>query len=318
MNKFNALTRWSTGLLAVAIVWTGTVQADHWADIDETDIELFLPGQASWEWLLIPTDHGTSGARRMRESRPCLSCHQDEQAAIGNVVASGQRLEPEPLPGMPGTVTLSVRARVASDQLYLHLSWPVIETDKPAGVADHAAQVTVLVADDAVSAARSATCWASCHSDLPGMSADAGKNLTKYLANSRTGMTRTGGSDNFRSSQELASEVEQGAFLEFWSAALSADGDVSLFDGYILDQRHTNDDSVVVGTARREGDRWVVELQRPLAPGSGVRKSLQVGQDYPLSFAIHANHTEGRRHYVSFPLQLGIRLDGVTISEVLE
>lgn len=292
--------------------------ADDWDEVPEFNFELFLPGQASWEWLLIPTDHGTSPARRMREGRPCLSCHQGEEAAIGNVVASGQRLEPDPISGMPGTLELSVKGRVSDGQLHLRLSWPVVDRSEPAGSSDYAAKVTTLVADDAVSTAHAATCWASCHSDLAGMSDDAGKDLTKYLPNSRERMTRTGGGDNLKSAAELTGELDKGAFLEYWSALLGPDGEATARDGYFLEARVINDDVAVETAARRKGNHWVVDMKRPLAPESGPRKSLQVGQSYPISFAIHESHTEGRRHHVSFPLAITIGESTIEIAEVVE
>lgn len=303
---------------ACALCLPASAAAVDFESAPSATIELFQTGQASWEWLLIPTDHGSSPARRIREGRPCLACHQGEEAAIGNIAASGQRLEPDPIEGFPGTIELTVAAVVADDQLHLRLSWPAVERSSPAGSSEHAARITTLIADDAVSTAQAATCWASCHSDLKGMSEDTGLGLTKYLPSSRQRMTRTGGGDNIKPAGELADELEKGAFLEYWTAYLDKDAGVSVKDGYFLEARIKHDEPAVSAAARRDGNRWVVEMQRPLSPEAGPRKTLQIGQRYPLSFAIHESHTSGRRHHVSFPLALVVDADGVRVEEVLE
>lgn len=307
-----------TGLAVVALMVPAALLAQDWDQAATAEFKLFLPGHASWEWLLIPTDHGSSPARRMRENRPCLSCHQGEEAVIGNVVASGERLEPDPIGNMPGSLELRVEGLVADDHLHLRLSWPKVTTGTHAGEGEHAAMVTTLVADESVSTAWAANCWAACHSDLPGMSDDAGKDLTKYLPSSRERMTRTGGGDNIKGADELAAEMDKGAFLEYWSALLDVDGQATARDGYFLEARVINDDVAVEASAERAGDRWVVTLSRPLVPDGGPRKSLVPGQTYPISFAVHEAHTSGRRHYVSFPLAVTIGEDSVEITEVLE
>jgi hypothetical protein len=306
------------GLIALAMLVPALAAAQDWDQAAEAEFVLFLPGQTSWEWLLIPTDHGSGPARRMREGRPCLACHQGEEATIGNVIASGERLEPHPVSGMPGSIKLKVKGVVADDHLHLRLSWPAVTVNGRGGESRHAAMVTTLVADDAVSTAHAANCWAACHSDLPGMSDDAGKDLTKYLSSSRERMTRTGGGDSIKSADELAAEIDKGAFLEYWSALLDDDGQATARDGYFLEARVINDDVAVETTARQENGHWVVELSRPLAPEVGPRKTLEVGTTYPISFAVHEAHTKGRRHYVSFPLAVTIGETSIEITEVEE
>lgn len=314
----NFLKTFLTGLAVLAFTVVAVAGTQDWEQASSAEFKLFLPGHASWEWLLIPTDHGSSPARRMRENRPCLSCHQGEETVIGNVVASGERLEPSPIEGMPGSIALRVEGLVDNDTLHLRLSWPAVSVNGPAGDGEHAAMVTTLVADESVSTAWAANCWAACHSDLPGMSDDAGKDLTKYLPSSRERMTRTGGSDNFKSAEELDAELDQGAFLEYWTALLDDDGQVGVRDGYFLEARVINEDVAIEAAAQRQDGRWVVALSRPLMPQGGPRKTLEKGQTYPISFAVHEAHTKGRRHYVSFPLAVTIGEDSVEITEVLE
>lgn len=305
-----------------ALLVTPAMAGDvDWDGIDAVEITLFQPGQHSWEWLLIPGDHGSNPARRIREGRPCLDCHKGEEAVIGNAMVAGNDLEPEPLTGMPGSVDVQVKVTLSGDRIKLRLSWPAIEGDGPAGVSEAETMLTVAIGDgDALPPSRFANCWMACHTDMARMPAATDDHRTKYLPNSRTGMTRSGGADNYKDPGALAAELDNGAFLEFWTVFLDC-GEISLLkDGYILEVRNNNENAMIKAVARIQDGRRVVELSRPLAPGQGPRRSLVSNREYPFSIALHENHAWGRQHYVSFPhaLMLGdgtARVYGVTESE---
>ena len=89
--------------------------------VSAEEILLFQPGQSSWEWLLVPSTH--DGGKRMREGKTCLFCHEGEEKVIGNLIASGKKLEPAPVDGMPGFISMDIQASFDSDNLYLKISW---------------------------------------------------------------------------------------------------------------------------------------------------------------------------------------------------
>ena len=82
----------------LAILSTPAAAVD-WSRADSQTIPLFYTGQASWEWMLTQSDH--SGAKDIRQGAPCARCHSEDQAKIGKVIVSGQRLEPQPPKKMP-------------------------------------------------------------------------------------------------------------------------------------------------------------------------------------------------------------------------
>jgi hypothetical protein len=307
------LQRTSSTVLAVLfagslVMFTSaqTLAADHAVDWDEVDgrsIPMFQPGQGSWEWLLIPANHG-AGARRMREGRTCLSCHEGEERTIGQRIGSGQVLEPEPMEGMPGTIDVDLKVTRDDDDLHLRLSWAALTAAPRAGDAEVPARVTLMLGSEALSVASIAACWASCHSDLQGMSDPHAEQLTKYLPNSRTRMTATGGGDDLRTDAQLVEELAAGRYLEYWQAKLDENGVHEQVDGYFLDERHKNDSPEFTAHARRDGDQWVVEMSRPLESPGGPRLTIEPGVSYTLAIAVHDNYATHRHHYVSFPLQM--------------
>lgn len=283
-----------------------------WSQVEKHELQLFQPGQSAWEWLLVPSEH--SGGKRMREGKDCLYCHAGEEEAIGNLIASGEKLEPSPMKGMPGTVKLSVQTAVQSGSLRMRLSWTSLAEGEPAGGKDVPAQVTVVLADDTIQAAKVAGCWAACHNDLPGMAeADSGAKLTKYLPNSRTRMTRSGGGTAIKSDADLAAELEKGAFYEYWQVELDQGTVHKARDGYFLDARRTNDESAVSAEATLVDGRWVVDITRRLKPVGGPRITLAEGKVYTVEFAVHDNHVGDRHHYVSFPMRMKVQQAGAQL-----
>jgi hypothetical protein len=91
-----------------------------WSAIPASDIQLFFPGYASYQWVLSE-EH--EGARRVKEGRNCLSCHEGDEAEIGELIVSGEVLEPHPIPGKRGSVELTVQAAHDDENLYLRASW---------------------------------------------------------------------------------------------------------------------------------------------------------------------------------------------------
>ena len=124
MKKVSLLA--SAGVLALTAVWAvnGEAQARDvdWSSIPVQDIELFYPGQSSWEWLTSAAHR--AGAQATLEGRSCMECHADEEADMGQNAMSGP-LEPAPLnPEKPASITLSFQAAYDAENLYIQASWP--------------------------------------------------------------------------------------------------------------------------------------------------------------------------------------------------
>ena len=75
-----------------------------WSAIPEKQITLFYPGQSSYEWLLSK-EHKRAN-KKTAEGDSCVSCHEGEDAEIGDKIVAGERLEPTPIKGKQGTIDL--------------------------------------------------------------------------------------------------------------------------------------------------------------------------------------------------------------------
>jgi cytochrome c-type protein NapC len=294
-------------LLAVALMLTaGWAQAVDWSGVPATDVPLFYPGQASWEWVMTEKDH--SGAPKFRSGKNCKACHDGEQGDIGNTIVSGEKLVPAPVAGRPGGISLHVQTARDAERLYFRLRWKA-GSGAPALDADTAARVTVMIDDGTVKEAARAGCWGSCHDDSIGMaSASADGRTTKYLSASRSKLTRQGGGENIKPAADLAALKSSGAFLEYWQAKVNPGQPAKAVSGYILDKRHEATGAAVAADASFEGGEWTVVLSRPLVAAGEGSKSIVAGKTYNIGFAVHDDHADHRHHHVSFEYTLA--LDG--------
>lgn len=294
--------RWIVLLLLAAglLVVVTPARAIDWSGVEGKDIVLFYPGQASWEWALTESDH--SGAPKFRGGKNCKECHEGEQKKIGDLIVSGKKVEPTPIAGKPGSLTLNVKTAHDGERLYVRLEWA--GAPQPSGTKmdpDYESRVTMMFDDGHVKEATRAGCWGTCHDDAIGMaSAPAGMEITKYLAASRTSLTRQGGGENYKPQSDLDVLLGQGSFMEYWQAKLNPGQPTVAVDGYILDKRHKNDAPAVAAEAEFGDGKWVVVLSRALkAPGPN-HKDIVPGTTYTVGFAVHDDYTEHRFHFVSF------------------
>jgi cytochrome c-type protein NapC len=294
------------GAVAIATLLTPPASALDWSGVAGKEIVLFYAGQASFEWVLTPSDH--SGAKKLKEGKTCLECHGGEEADIGARIASGAKLEPNPIPGKAGSITATVQTANDGDRLYVRISWS--EPPAPSGAKmdpDEQAKVTLMIEDGTLVEAKRAGCWGMCHDDLIGMaSAQAGKDLTKYLGLSRAKLTRQGGGENYKSSADLDAALKEGKFMELWQAVLNQGAVVKAVDGYVLDQRHMNASPLVEAQAEFAGGTWTVVLSRKLVVGQAGHKDIVAGKTYNVGFAIHDAYAAHRFHHVSLGLTLAL------------
>ncbi|RLA24548.1 MAG: cytochrome c-552 precursor [Gammaproteobacteria bacterium] len=276
-----------------------SVDAIDWNKVKAKQVTLFYPGQSSWEWILTKNDHG--GAKNFRKGKGCRECHQGEEQDMGNLLVSGKRLEPDPIPGKRGFVNVAVKTAYDDKKFYIQLVWAETTEAALTKLTNNQTRVTFLFDDGSVSSVSRGGCWAACHDDANNMpSAQAAKDLHLYLAKSRTKITRKGGGENYKSTEALDQLLAEGVFVEYWQAQLN-DGQVTgTLDAYILDKHHDNKHPLAAIAELKNGV-WTVEMSRELSnPDTLHYKNIVPGKGYGFGLAIHDAYSEGRRHLVSF------------------
>lgn len=92
-----------------------------WSRIPAKTVTLFYPGQSTYDWLLSP-DH-KKGDKQVAQGKTCLSCHEGDEADIGNKVVKGGPLEPNPIAGKNGVLPVAVQAAHDAEYLYFRFQW---------------------------------------------------------------------------------------------------------------------------------------------------------------------------------------------------
>jgi hypothetical protein len=288
------------GALVLGAAFTQPALAVDWNAVPGKEVVLFYPGQASFEWALTKSDH--SGATKFREGKNCKECHDGEQKQIGDLIVSGKKLEPDPIPGKRGSIKTTIKTAHDDENLYVRIEWPAAPPSSgPMMDPKFEEKATMMFDDGEVVEAKRAGCWGTCHDDAIGMaSAPPNEKITKYLARSRTKITRHGGDNNFKSAAEIEGLLKDGIFMEYWQARLNQGAAAVPVDGYILDKRHENDSPMVSANAEFANGNWSVVLSRKLVVGKPRHKDIVPGKTYYLGFAIHDAHAAHRFHQVSF------------------
>jgi hypothetical protein len=255
--------------------------APDWNGIGGTDVTLFYPGVSSMDWT-VGRRHG--GGRAFMRGDTCMECHGGEAADMGNLIVSGEKLEPTPIPGKVGAIPVHVQAAHDGETLYLRFSWRQPPASGHTMNTEHRAKLAFMLDADKVELADRSGCWASCHGDSRTMP-DASESRFKYVPNG---------------------SLANGVFydLKQWRS-----GDDSAHSGYVADTRVLEPAGAVLETrGEQAGDVWTVVFARRFQGGESDLP-LQSGQRYNFGFALHDDYTIGRFHHVSLNYTLGIDAD---------
>lgn len=234
---------------------------------------------------------------------------------MGAKIVSGQKVEASPIPGKRAFIDLKVQAAHDGANLTLRFQWPDAPHAPAPGVAGgkmdpkNQVKLAMMIAGAGIERADQGGCWATCHHDSRSMpSAPAGKDVTKYLPESRTAIEIQGGDkprggwDKFKPAGDLDALLKAGTFMDLmrWSA------DGSVENGHVLSERVMTGGAKIEGEGRLEGGVWTVTLKRPLKSSSPGDVSLEIGKEYTVGFAIHDDFANARFHHVSVDYRLGL------------
>lgn len=287
----------TSSALAFCVAGAPAQAAVNWAGVPAKDVALFYPGQSSWEWVMTPTDH--PGADKFRAGKNCAECHTGDEKTMGNLLVSGQKNEPTPIAGKPGSIIAHVKFAHDDQNFYVHLEFA--EGAQPDAKMDTASatKVAMMINDGGVPEANRAGCWGMCHDDATHMASAAGAVRPMYLSKTRAQLTRQGGGDALKPAADLAALKASGYELEYWQVRLNPGAPAVADNGIVFDHRMETKPTDVTAEATNSGGTWSVTLTRKLQAGPGF-KDIVPGKRYTVGFAIHSGHTAGRFHYVSF------------------
>lgn len=108
-------------VLAVGSAIAADPATIDWSKIPVKTVKQFYPGQASYQWLRSP-EH-KKGDKQVAQGKSCITCHEGDEADIGNKLVKGGPLEATPIQGKKGVIDLAVQAAHDDKNLYLRFQW---------------------------------------------------------------------------------------------------------------------------------------------------------------------------------------------------
>jgi hypothetical protein len=187
------------GALA-SLAWPLSATADapgDWSAVPATTVKLFYPGQAGYDWLRTPSHK--RAYKKVVEGDACVSCHEGEEAELGESLVAGGPLEAAPIEGKNPTVDLGLQVAYDSENAYFRFQWKTqmnragqmhdymrFDGEKWAFYGGHRAKdkvrsgeeppiyedrLTMMLDDGSVPMFAGQGCWLTCHTgmrDMPG------------------------------------------------------------------------------------------------------------------------------------------------------
>lgn len=264
--------------LAIFFATPAALAADpatiDWSKVPAKSVKLFYPGQSSYDWLLS-AEH-KKGNKAVPSGRACGTCHEDDEANMGNKLVAAGPLEPTPIAGKKGTLDLSVQAAHDDKNLYLRFQWatqanrpgdayPHLRFDgkewKPYGSqrlskavregkmqAVYEDRLSLMIDDGKVKNFDRQGCWLTCHNGMRDMPGEATKDqlaahpLLQKRSDVRKYLPATradgGAWDKTRSAQEIAKLKADGGFVDLIQWRAHRSNPVGMADdGYVLEYR---------------------------------------------------------------------------------
>jgi DmsE family decaheme c-type cytochrome len=241
-------------------------------------VTLFYPGLADSDWLL----HTHPGSQPLRQGANCRQCHRGEEAAMGQAQAGSFE---------PATREIEVAFDRDEQSLRLTLQWR--------GEADERDIALMWGAGSGDEAFSRGGCFAACHSDLPGMSANRGQQLGKYLMSSRLQERSIGKPAIVRDAAALRELMAQDKFAVLWRVELaSGKADAAT----VLEDVHWQSAAPIRASTSYRNGQWTVKIRRAMKSQPAQLMQFDPDGKYTFGIALHGADNPGGKHWVSLPL----------------
>lgn len=292
------------------------VAADiDWASVEAKTIKVFYPGVASWEFMK-DKDHGAGAPPVETFKKACAECHVSKAGEYDinadKIIAgslqkakSKDPLEPEPLSGMPGFKDVQVQAAYDAENVYLRLQWQgsgASVADPSLAKDDKADRISVQLNEN-IKSFQNYGCFITCHDDETGMPGNRGEEVTLY------GYYTHEKDGSVKAQDKLAEHLTKAQFMDLWVVAFEG-AEVKATDEYVLEKRSKDDQNDLSATGGFEGGKYTVVVKRKLSTGDAKDVAVGDGKAFSVGFSVHDNKNKGRKHYVSFPVSIGLSSPG--------
>ena len=299
------------GCIALFALGAAQAQDVDWSKVQGKTIKVFYPGDASWEFVR-GDDHGTGAVPIRTFKKACADCHvgqsgeydiNADKIITGELKKSSSHepFEPEPLAGMPGFKDLSVKAAYDAENVYLWFQWKGAGASvaNPALAGQGKADAIAVQLNNTIKSFSLVGCFMTCHNDENGMPGHQGGDVKLYAYYTRE---KDGG---MKSQDKLDEYLSKHQFIDLWDVEFEGN-EVKAEDEIVLQQRTKDAQNDLSATGGFADGTYTVVMKRKLVTGDKDDIELSDGKSFSIGIAIHDNGNGGRKHYVSFPLTIGL------------
>lgn len=292
--------------------WAAPSDAD-WSKAGHRDVTLFYPGVASWEFL-NGDDHRLGGREIKKGKKDCRHCHMSKDGELdlkaAEIAAGSMRMkrshnpfEPEPVAGKKGLMKASVRAAYDSDSLYVRVEWE----SKGSGWRSRGTPDRVSIQmNGAEPYFAKYGCFITCHNDANTMPGSPSRRevAANPAYNGRDDVRlyafyAKGSWDGPRHGDRLKNGLIDLKSVEFEG------GKATSRDGWVFDDRAWEEKDSPGGGAFSNG-RYSAVFSFRLKSADKFDVNVSEGEVVPIAISIHDEGAEKRKHFVSFPVAIGI------------
>lgn len=297
--------------------------AVDWSRAAETKTVLFYPGVTSWDFL-TSDDHRLGGREIQRTRKDCRHCHLSKEGELdlkADEIASGSvrmkrshnPFEPEPTAGKKGLLHATFRAAFDDEFLYLKVSWESRGAGWLGKTGETTDRVSVQV-NKAAPAFAKYGCFITCHNDLNTMPASPSRAEVEadpfYKSRKRDDVrlyayyAKKSWSD--RSDPKAREKaLKEGGRIDLWSMEFLNGKHISS-EGFIFDDRALVEKQGLADSGDYTNGRYTAVFKRRLKSADPNGVNIVPGDIVSIGVAIHDDGASKRKHYVSFPMTVGL------------
>jgi len=323
MSLFKKVVCGALACLLVSVALSANAARPDWKKIQSTDVLLFYPGVTSWEFL-TSDDHRLGAREIKRTRRNCRHCHLSKDGELdlkaGDIAAGSIRMkrshkafEPEPTPGKKGTLHAAVSAAYDDEYFYLRVEWDSKGTgwlSKP-GAAPDRVSVQLNAGEPSF---RRYGCFVTCHNDLntmpnsPSQKEVSGNKFYGKLKRDDVRLyayyARNSWSEP-KTAAELETLLKAGARIDLLSIEfLNGKGLVDA--GWVFDDRVLDRKPSAESPGAFTSGRYTAVFKKKLVSEEPNAVRLKPGDVFTIGLAIHDDGASKRKHFVSFPVTVGL------------
>jgi len=299
-------------LFSVAPALAAQVDAD-WSKASQTEVTLFYPGVASWEFV-NGDDHRLGGKEIKKGKKDCRHCHMSKEGELdlkASEIASGSMkmkkshklFEPDPLAGKKGVMKARVQAAYDSGSLYVRVEW----ASKGSGWLSKGSPDRVSIQmNGAEPSFAKYGCFITCHNDLNTMpSSPSRKEVSASPAyNGREDVRLYAFYAKKSWDGPRLSDRFKGGLIDLKSIEFEG-GKATGRDGWVFDDREWEENGSS-GEGTFSNGRYAAVFSFRLKSTDKFDANIAEGDVVPVAIAIHDEGAGKRKHFVSFPVAIGI------------